>query len=96
MPDDPTEALKERLANELADAPQGTRDSEMPMPPPPPFDQVGPSPTSDALPPGDPAVTGAGTPPGATGEEADPGDFDAGGVNATDADGVALARPGAD
>ena len=47
--------------------------------------QVGPSPTSDAIPAGDPTQNGGAMRPGETGEEEDPGDADAGGVNARNA-----------
>ena len=90
MPDNnATEDLKRRLANELADAPQGTRDSEMPAPGNPnPTGQTGPSPTSDEVPPSlQIPPTGAGDSP-ETGEEDDPGDAYAGGVNARNTDGT--------
>ena len=47
--------------------------------------EVGPSPTSDDIPEGDPMRTGGGLNPGETGEEEDPGDANAGGVNASNA-----------
>ncbi len=50
-----------------------------------PNGEVGPSPTSDSIPAGDPTRTGGGLAPGETGEEEDPGVADAGGVNATNA-----------
>ncbi len=90
MPDNPTtEDLKKRLADELANAPQGTRDSEMPTPGNPnPTGQTGPSPTGDDVPPNlQIPPTGAGDSP-ETGEETDPGDAYAGGVNAADTDGT--------
>ena len=80
-----TEALRQRLVNELADAPQGTRDGEMPMPGNPnPTGETGPSPGPDSVPEGEAARMGE---KGIleTGEEEDPGDADAGGVNATNA-----------
>ena len=80
-----TEALRQRLVNELADAPQGTNDSEMPMPGNPnPTGEVGPSPGPDSVPESDASRAGEKTPQ-ETGEEEDPGDADAGGVNATNA-----------
>lgn len=88
MPDNPTEEMKKRLVNELADAPQGTRDSEMPPSPDPFGGEVGPDPSDDALP-----LIDMGESPGVgdleheTGEESDPGIAYAGGVNASDADG---------
>lgn len=90
MPDNPTtEDLKKRLADELVNAPQGTRDSEMPPPGNPNLTgQVGPSPTSDDVPPNLQILpTGAGGLP-ETGEEIDPGVADAGGVNARNTDGT--------
>ena len=80
-----TEALRQRLVHELADAPQGTNDSEMPMPGNPnPTGETGPSPGPDSIPEGAAALAGEKTPL-ETGEEEDPGDADAGGVNATNA-----------
>ena len=84
--DQDTEALRQRLVNELADAPQGTRDDEMPMPGNPnATGETGPSPGPDVVPDGDPARFGGGKGLTETGEEEDPGDADAGGVNATNA-----------
>ncbi len=88
MSDNPTEDLKQRLVNELVDAPQGTRDSQMPPSPNPFGGQVGSSPADDALPVLDlSSETGAGAST-ATGEETDPGIGDAGGVEDS-ADGAA-------
>ena len=87
MPDNPTEDLKRRLVNELADAPQGTRDAQMPPSPNPFGGEIGPDPADDTLPPIDMSdSTGAGA-SAETGEEDDPGIADAGGVNSPDADG---------
>jgi len=83
---DYAEDVKERLVRELADAPQGVRDSEMPMPPPKPTGQVGPSPTADTIPPGLTAEVDN-FPDGETGEEVDPGIANAGGVDAPNTDG---------
>ncbi|MBV9849550.1 MAG: hypothetical protein JO250_07665 [Armatimonadetes bacterium] len=99
MPDEiaqASEALKDRLARELADAPQGVRDSDMPPPPPLTEGQVGPSPTSDYVNPGQqiPPV-GAGADP-ATGEEPDPGIANAGGTGVGDADTDGATRTGLD
>ncbi len=76
------------IAEQMAAAPQGTRDSDMPMPPPNPGGEVGPSPTADTIPAGDPDQTG----PGVVwdrdpNEREDPGVSDAGGVDAPDTDG---------
>lgn len=87
MSQDYTEDLKERLVNELADAPQGINDSDMPMPGNPnPTGQTGPSPTADTIPAGDTISVGSFA-PDATGEEVDPGIADAGGVDAPNTDG---------
>jgi len=83
---DYAEDVKERLVRDLADAPQGTRDGEMPMPPPNPTGQVGPSPTADTIPPGLTAEVDN-FPDGETGEEVDPGIANAGGVDAPNTDG---------
>ena len=80
-----TEALRRRLVNELADAPQGTRDDEMPLPGNPnATGETGPSPGPDTVPEGAADRLGE---KGVleTGEEEDPGDAEAGGVNATNA-----------
>lgn len=76
------------VAEQMAAAPQGTRDSDMPMPPPNPGGEVGPSPSADTIPAGDPTQTG----PGVVwdrdpNEREDPGVADAGGVDAPDTDG---------
>jgi hypothetical protein len=87
MSDNPTEDLKKRLIDELLDAPQGTRDSEMPPSPNPFGGEVGPDPGDTTLPVVDLSdSTGAGDSP-ETGEEDDPGIADAGGVNSGSADG---------
>ena len=87
MSDNPTEDLKQRLVNEMADAPQGKRDSQMPPSPNPFGGEVGPDPADDTLPSIDMSdSTGAGDST-ETGEEDDPGIADAGGVNSPDADG---------
>jgi hypothetical protein len=72
------------------------QDADMPAPPPLTQGQVGPSPTSDDISPGQriPPV-GAGDDP-ATGEEADPGVFDAGGTGVGDADTDGATRTGLD
>ncbi len=85
-----TDDVKTRLAESLADAPQGTRDSQMPPangPGPNPQGQVGPSPTSDQLPSGDPAAQGISSQPTQTNQEMDWEAGDAGGVNAANTDG---------
>jgi len=88
MSDNYTEDVKERLVRELADAPQGVNDSDMPMPGNPnPTGQVGPSPTADSIPESLDAIDGEFT-TNETGEEEDPGDADAGGVNARNTDGM--------
>ena len=99
MPDDiatDAEALKEDLVRELADAPQGVRDSEMPPPPPLTHGQVGPSPTEDYINPGQqiPPVGGGSDP--ATGEEVDPGIANSGGTGVGDADTDGATRTGLD
>ncbi len=91
MSQDYTEDVKERLVREMTDAPQGTSDSEMPLPGNPnPTGEVGPSPGPDTIPAGDPTLTE----PGSLGvddmgEQEDPGVADAGGVNANNTDGTA-------
>jgi hypothetical protein len=93
MADNPTEELKKRLVNELADAPQGTRDAEMPPSPNPFGGEVGPDPADDTLPVLDLSdSTGAGDSP-ETGEETDPGTAYAGGVNARNTDGSTRTKP---
>ena len=47
--------------------------------------EVGPSPSADDIPAGDPVRTGGGLSEGETDEEEDPGDAQAGGVNARNA-----------
>ena len=87
MSQDYTEDVKERLVREMADAPQGINDGDMPMPGNPnPTGQVGPSPTADSIPAGD-LITAEGDDPDETGEEMDPGVADAGGVDAPNTDG---------
>ena len=87
MSQDYTEDVKERLVREMADAPQGINDGDMPMPGNPnPTGQVGPSPTADTIPAGD-QITADGYNPDETGEEEDPGIADAGGVDAPNTDG---------
>ena len=89
MSEDYTEDVKERLVRELADAPQGVNDSDMPLPGNPnPTGQTGPSPTADSIPAGDQILAG-GFDPDETGEEMDPGVADAGGVDAANTDGSA-------
>jgi len=86
---DYSEDAKERLVREMADAPQGINDSDMPMPGNPnPTGQVGPSPTADSIPAGDPTLVGDFA-PDATGEEVDPGIANAGGVDVANTDGSA-------
>jgi hypothetical protein len=76
-----TEEVKDRLLHELTDAPQGINDSDMPMPGNPnPTGEVGPSPSADSIPESLAALEG-GLGLDETGEEEDPGDADAGGVN---------------
>ena len=84
-----TEDVKERLVRELADAPQGVNDSDMPPPANPnPTGQTGPSPTENSIPAGD-QVPAGGFDPDETGEEMDPGVADAGGVDVANTDGSA-------
>lgn len=84
---DTTEDVKERLVREMADAPQGVNDSDMPLPGSPnPTGQVGPSPTADSIPAGD-QILGGGFNPDETGEEVDPGIANTGGVDAANTDG---------
>ena len=90
MPDNiaqDADALKDRLVRELADAPQGVTDEDMPPPPPLTHGQVGPSPTENFINPGQriPPVGGGSDP--ATGEETDPGIANSGGVNANNTGG---------
>ena len=91
MPDEiaqDVEAHKAAIVRELTDAPQGVRDSDMPPPPPLTEGQVGPSPTSDYINPGQElAPTGAGDDPD-TGEEPDPGIANSGGTGDADTDGA--------
>jgi len=87
---DYTEDVKERLVRELADAPQGVNDSDMPLPGNPnPTGQTGPSPTADSIPAGDLVAPGD-IDPDETGEEMDPGVANAGGVDAPNTDGSTL------
>ncbi len=87
MSQDYTEDVKERLVRELADAPQGVNDSDMPLPGNPnPTGQTGPSPTADSIPAGDLVAPGD-IDPDETGEEMDPGVANAGGVDAPNTDG---------
>lgn len=87
MPDELTEALRERLAGELAEPSEGQRDAQMPTPPDPnPGGEAGPSPSDAAIAGAselerDPAKT-------PDEEDADPGVADAGGVNAANTDGM--------
>lgn len=91
MPDD----LKTRLVNELADAPQGKRDAQMPPPPDPtPGGQVGPSPSADAIP--DNIYADTDVAPEGTGEEPDAGQFNAGGVDVRNTDGMTRTEAGRD
>lgn len=86
-----------QAVHELTSAPQGVNDSDMPMPPSPAFGgEVGSSPSSDDIPPGDPSVSGDGGKPVGTGEDPDPGVFNAGGVDAPNTDGMSRTHPGGD
>lgn len=88
MPDELTDAKRAQLVKELTDAPQGTRDAQMPPSPNPFGGQVGPDPAEDALTAIDlGSMPGVGTEEHLTGEETDPGIADAGGVNASNTDG---------
>ena len=92
MSQDYTEDVKERLVREMTDAPQGTNDSEMPMPGnPTSTGETGPSPGPDTIPAGDLTMTEPGSLgiTGDMGEVEDPGDANAGGVNANNTDGTA-------
>lgn len=92
-----SEAKIKQAVDELTRAPQGVNDSDMPMPPSPAFGgEVGTSPSSDAIPPGDPSESGGGKTLTETGEEPDPAVFDAGGVAAPDTDGMSRTHPGGD
>ena len=94
MSQDYTEDVKERLVRELADAPQGVNDSDMPLPGDPnPTGQTGPSPTENSIPAGD-QITAGGFDPDETGEEMDPGVADAGGVDVANTDGSARTGAG--
>ena len=76
MPDDLTDPKTPHMP---PDPPQGTRDSEMPQSPNPFGGQVGPSPSDDDLPFIDLGETpGQGEEAHETGEEPDPGVFEAG------------------
>lgn len=89
MSQDYTEEVKERLLHEMTDTPQGVNDSDMPMPGNPnPTGETGPSPGPDTIPEGFAALDGDFT-INETGEEEDPGDANAGGVNANNTDGTA-------
>ncbi|MGI4787662.1 MAG: hypothetical protein ACRYFS_02300 [Janthinobacterium lividum] len=93
MSADYTEDVKERLLHELTDARQGVNDSEMPMPGNPNLTgEVGPSPGPNSIPESFAALDGE-KGPDETGEEEDPGDAYAGGVNANNTDG-AVRLPG--
>lgn len=93
MSENYTEEVKERLLHEMTDAPQGFNDSDMPMPGNPnPTGETGPSPGPDTIPESFAALDGDFT-PDETGEEEDPGDAYAGGVNADNTDG-AIRLPG--
>jgi len=84
-----TEEVKDRLVREMTDAPQGVNDSDMPMPGNPnPTGETGPSPGPDTIPENLAALDGDFT-VNETGEEEDPGDAYAGGVNANNTDGTA-------
>lgn len=92
MSDAQTEQVRERLANELANAPQGTRDSQMPAPPDPnPGGQVGLNPSDETL----AATVGLEQDPAkladAEGQQPDPGVANAGGVDAPNTDGMTQA-----
>ena len=88
MTDETTDAKRDQLVKELTDAPQGTRDSQMPPSPNPFGGQVGPDPADSALTAIDLGTTpGVGAEEHQTGEEADSGIADAGGVNASNTDG---------
>lgn len=66
-----------------------SRDSQaviLPIPPPA-TGEVGPNPTENVIPDGDPTRFGGGQGPDETGEEEDPGIANAGGVNASNTDG---------
>lgn len=90
-----SEAKIKQAVDELLAAPQGVNDSDMPMPPSPAFGgEVGTSPSSDTIPPGDPLDGGKTLTE--TGEEPDPGVFNAGGVDAPDTDGMSRTHPGGD
>ncbi len=89
MSEDYTEDVKQRLVRELADAPQGVNDGDMPLPGNPnPTGQTGPSPTENSIPAGDLVASGD-VDPDETGEEMDPGVADAGGVDVANTDGSA-------
>ena len=91
-----TEDVKDRLVRELADAPQGVNDSDMPMPGNPnPTGEVGPSPTANSIPESLAALDGDFR-PDETGEEEDPGVADAGGIDAPDTDGMSRTHAGGD
>lgn len=93
MSQDYTEDVKEKLLHELTNAPQGVNDSDMPMPGNPnSTGEVGPSPGPDSIPESFAALDGD-FGPDETGEEEDPGDANAGGVNANNTDG-AVRLPG--
>jgi hypothetical protein len=89
-------AHKEALVRELTDAPQGIRDSEMPPAPPLYNGQVGPSPTSDYIDPGERILPVGGGDDPSTGEETDPGIAAAGGTGVGDADTDGAVRTGLD
>jgi hypothetical protein len=87
MPDELTEEKRKQLVRELADAPQGTRDGQMPPSPNPFGGEVGPDPADDTLPFIDLGSSpGQGAEEHQTGEEAPGGEY-AGGVDAADTDG---------
>ena len=93
MSADYTDEVKERMLHELTDAPQGVNDSDMPMPGNPnPTGEVGPSPGPNSIPENLAALDGDFS-LDETGEEEDPYDADAGGVNADNTDG-AIRLPG--
>lgn len=87
MPDKLTENLGERLAGELAEGGQGTRDAQMPAPPNPnPGGEAGPSPSDAAV----SGTVGLELDPAKTPDDegVDPGVYNAGGVNAVNTDGM--------
>lgn len=93
MSQDDTEEVKDRLLHDLTDAPPGVNDSDMPLPGNPnPTGETGPSPGPDSIPESFAALDGD-FGPEETGEEEDPHNADAGGINASNTDG-AIRLPG--